>query len=158
MGGDAIVSQASLIPLFYLEVPVKEIQYPLTVQKLTLAGTEPIRPKLLFGGKCGDMVAVRPCAPSYEGKTFLGVLIGDVAVGLSGSFNEASGELTIRTGPYNPAILIPDRNVLVYGYESWWGQIRDETQLREITDGDIANVWYVKALQQLQTAEAEDVD
>lgn len=31
-------------------------------------------------GKCDDFVAVRPCNPKFEGKTYLGILIGEMTI------------------------------------------------------------------------------
>ena len=44
---------------------------------------------------------------------------------------------------------MPDLKRLVMGYESWWGIIESEEQLRQITNFDIENIWYVKALKAL---------
>lgn len=126
------------------------MEFPITVSKIEFEKDETLRPELLFGGSCGDMVSVRPCAEEYENKTFLGVLIGEVALGQGCRFNKETGELIIHRATHNPAIFIPDRNAVVYGCGSWWGKIKDEKQLREITDNDIQNVWYVKALNQIQ--------
>ncbi|SME48916.1 hypothetical protein BACERE00183_04191 [Bacillus cereus] len=36
---------------------------------------------------------------------------------------------------------------IIYGAGSWWGKINSEEELKEITDADINDVWYVKMLQ-----------
>lgn len=131
------------------------MEFPITVNEITFEQNDPLRQKLLFGGKCGDMVAVCPCAEEYENKTFLGVLLGEVALSQGGSFNRETGVLTIRRQMHNPAIFIPERNTIVYGCGSWWGKIESKDQLKRITDDDINNVWYVKALQQLEAADGE---
>lgn len=41
------------------------------------------------------------------------------------------------------------------GYESWWGFIKTVEDFQEITDEDISNVWYVKALKELSEQEQE---
>lgn len=88
-------------------------------------------------------VAVRP-ADSKE--TYFGIYVGDLATGASGSFHATSGVLTLKLGHHNPAILVPALGRIVFGYESWWGVIKSEDDLKKITDQDIQNVWYVKAL------------
>jgi len=50
----------------------------------------------------------------------------------------------------NPAIFLPEFNEIVWGIESWWGVIEKEDDLRQITDKDIQNIWYVKALKAVQ--------
>jgi hypothetical protein len=47
-------------------------------------------------------------------------------------------------------IFIPEVNEVVWGCGSWWGKIKSEDDLKTITDEDINNVWYVKALNQLE--------
>lgn len=54
--------------------------------------------------------------------------------------------IDIRT---NPAIWVPDQNRIVWGMGSWWGIIEKEEDLKKITNQDIENVWYVKALKAL---------
>jgi len=49
----------------------------------------------------------------------------------------------------NPAMWVPDLNRVVMGWESWWGEIKSEEDLRQISDADIENVWYVKAIKAL---------
>lgn len=132
------------------------MDYPITVKAIEFESSDTIRTNLLFGGKTGDMVAVRPCAKEYEGKTFLGVLIGDVALTIGAEFRKETGTLTLVRGLYNPAILIPEKNAIVYGCGSWWSRIRSEDDLRQISDADIENVWYVKALKQLEENSAHD--
>lgn len=129
------------------------MEFPITVNSVEFEEADPLRPKLLFGGACGDMVAVRPCADEFEGKTFLGVLLGEMPLTVGVAFNKETGSLHVRRQLYNPAIFIPERNAVVFGCGSWWGKIKNESQLRQITDNDIQNVWYVKALEQLVPAE-----
>lgn len=49
----------------------------------------------------------------------------------------------------NPAMLVPQLNKIIYGCGSWWHRIKSEKELREITDGDINNTWYVKMAHQM---------
>lgn len=130
------------------------IPYPITVQSIAFAEDSVLRQQCLFGGKCGDLVAIRPIDEKYAGKTFLGILLGDMAISPGASWNAASATLTLSIGQHNPAIFIPEHNCVVFGYESWWGAIKDEAHLRQITNDDIQNVWYVKALRQMAETEA----
>lgn len=95
----------------------------------------------------GSFVKVSPCAKEFEGKTFLGILIGHAA--LSSQISIKEDEIVCSWAQFNPAILIPDISKIVYGIESWWGIIESEADFKEITDLDIDNVWYVKALKQM---------
>lgn len=93
--------------------------------------------------KKGDFVKVRPSA---EDKTFLGVYLGDTPIGLGISYKDEQSTLVIKPGVPNPAIYVPDLKRIVYGMESWWGRIASPDDLKEISDEDISNVWYVQAL------------
>lgn len=43
----------------------------------------------------------------------------------------------------------PEKKTVVFGCNSWWRLIESESQLKTITDADIDNVWYVRALRAL---------
>lgn len=92
-------------------------------------------------GKCG-LVKVRPCG---DEKTYLGFLIGEVALGSSLTLTD-DNKLQLNFAHHNPAIYVPELGKLIYGMESWWGNIESEKDLQGITDSDIDNVWYVKLL------------
>jgi len=133
------------------------IQYPIEVKEIGMDSEKSVYDPNGLTAKCGDMVMVRPCAEKFENKTYLGVFIGEVALQVGAQYNEESGKLTISRYMYNPMILIPEFNEVVWGCGSWWGKIKDESHLKQITDEDINNVWYVKALKQLQDqSPAED--
>lgn len=120
------------------------IKFPLEVNSVKISGN--------LGTKrhenCGKMVAIRPCAVEHEGKTFLGVYLGDFPISISESFDPIDKELSMVI-MRNPAIFIPDLNDIIYGCQSWWSIIEKESDLKQITDQDIQNVWYVKALKVL---------
>lgn len=135
-----------------------EIQFPITVNAIEFDEhtRDAHHPKLLFGGQCGDFVAVRPCGDRYAGKTFLGVLIGETALSLGVRWKEERNALVVARSMYNPMIYVPDLREVVWGCGSWWGKIRDKDHLRSITDEDINNVWYVQALKALDTMRNPD--
>lgn len=93
------------------------------------------------------LVSVRPCAPEFEGKTFLGIYIGDIAQSIGGGTEEST--LKLHFSMLCPAIFVPELNRVIFGYESWWGPIKSEDDLRQITDEDINSIWYVQALKQI---------
>jgi hypothetical protein len=109
------------------------------------------REKLIFGGKCGDWVSVRPAAGD---KTYLGVLLGEFPTGVALGINRKNSHLRVSLGPFNPAIYVPDLKRVVFGYESWWGKLKGPDDLRQITDADINDVWYVRALEELTATAA----
>lgn len=132
----------------------RELEKPLMINRLVTHRTPAWKPNLSFGGRCGDMVAIRPCAERFENRTYLGVLLGEFARTVSLWIR--GDEIEYDMAMHNPAILIPDINEIVFGIESWWGLISGPEQLRDITDQDIENVWYVRALQQIDRFAKED--
>lgn len=137
------------------ELRVQELKSPVTVKSIATRDVPAWRAKLLFGGECGDMVAVRPVAEQYGGRTFLGILIGEIAQAVDARIT-AEGQIQVDPTMHNPAIFVPDLNTVIFGISSWWGRIRDAEQLRQITDEDISNVWYVRALEQIAKDVAAD--
>lgn len=120
------------------------IEYPLTIDNIDV---EPITTDS-WSAETGDFVAVRPCGEEYGGKTYLGIFIGDLPIQSMVSFNEKTRTLRISTMD-NPAMLVPQLNKIIYGCGSWWHKIKSEKELREITDGDINDTWYVKMAHQM---------
>lgn len=105
--------------------------------------------------KAGTLVSIRPCNPQYQDKTYLGLYLGDIALGMKIQHDQENGKLHLGYSFHNPAIFVFDLKEIIFGVESWWGKIESEEQLRQITDNDIENVWYVKALKQLHNAQGE---
>lgn len=96
--------------------------------------------------RCGRAVKVSPCGKEYEGKTFFGIYLGDVALAINASIDK-NETLVVGHSFYNPAILIPELGKIVYGAESWWDFIKEEEDLKKvITEETIKNVWYVQIL------------
>jgi len=98
-----------------------------------------------FDSKIGDVVSIRPVGERYKDKTFLGFYMGDVCVDAHIVY-EVKTETIIVHAHNNPAIFVPELNEIIMGYESWWGGINSVDDLKQITDDDIKNVWYMKAL------------
>jgi len=117
-------------------------------KELVAADTSPIRERGIFSRKPGTLVKVRSCKPEHGEKTYLGILIGDVAHGISHSVKD--GVVTASHSGYNPGIIIPELGEIVYGCESWWGEIESEEDLDKlITAKTIQDVWYVRLLKAL---------
>lgn len=120
------------------------IEYPIEVSK--------IKPNNNKGSyrkdTIGKFVKIKPCGEEYGGKTYLGLFLGELPIGHSISYDPKTKELDVSFRN-NPAIFVFDLNKIVYGMESWWGIIENKEDLKAITESDINNVWYVKALNEL---------
>lgn len=106
---------------------------------------EPIR----TGWRKPCWVKIRPCAEIYEDKTYLGIYIGEVAQGFTTAYNPETEDLMIGFSSFNPGIFVPALEKVIYGNASWWGALKTPEDLKEITDGDINDVWYMQALKAL---------
>ena len=111
--------------------------------------------KVLFSGKQGDLVKIRPCGEEYGGKTYLGFLLGEISIeGIAEYYPDTK---TLKLRHYrNPAIFVPELGKIIYGIESWWGIIQSESELSEITNDDISKVWYVKMWKAMQQEQEQD--
>ena len=69
-------------------------------------------------------------------------------MGHSISHNPESKELNVSFVS-NPGIFVFDLSKIIYGMESYWGIIDSEDDLKKITESDINDIWYVKALKEL---------
>ena len=121
------------------------LEYPIAV-----AEVECLQPKYNIGimHEVGELVKIRPCAEEYGGKTYLGFYLGDLPTQISQSHHRKTHMLTISTHS-NPAIFVPTLGKIIFGYESWWGEIENPEDLSDITDECINEQWYVKALKEL---------
>lgn len=117
----------------------KYIEYPIFVNEIE---NKPIR-SVHSGHEIGSLVAVRPCGEEYKDKTYLGIYLGELPIQILTSYDPHNGVLTNSTMD-NPGIFVPELKKIVYGCESWWNEIESEEDLKDITDEDIENTWYVK--------------
>jgi hypothetical protein len=135
------------------EAEARRIQYPLEISGIDFDVKIGVASKPLFGSmdgrSPGSFVAIRSCKKEHGEKTRLGLLIGYVPIHAAAQFDKETKRLKFSVSGDNPAIFVFDLNEVVLGCESWWGPIKDEKHLRQITTNDIENVWYVKALKQL---------
>ena len=122
----------------------KYIKYPIKVSGIQ----KPKEPGIIQDKKAMNLVGIMPCDEKYNKKTFLGIYLGDISCGICISHNRITEELEILND-YNPAIYVPELNKIVWGYESYWYKIDSEEKLKNITDDDINNTWYVKLLKDL---------
>jgi hypothetical protein len=131
----------------------KFIEYPLTISGLEKSKDKGLRQS--YRGEAGTLVKIRPCAEEYSNKTYLGLLLGDIDVGIMVSHYESTNMLHINRH-YNPAIFVPELRKVIYGMESWWGVIKTEEELRQISNEDIDNVWYVQLLKNFDASKEEN--
>ena len=108
--------------------------------------------------KRGDWVAVRSCSDKHGTQTYLGVMLGDLAISIGVGISEQTK--MIMSPHHNPAMYVPDLKDIVWGCGSWWHKISKPEDLEQITDKDIQNVWYVKCLSEIgkkEMTEGEEV-
>lgn len=113
----------------------------------------------LYKSIVGNFVKVRPCGDEYKGKTFIGIMLGEMPMCVHASYDEDDRDLHIGTIS-NPAIFVPALKRVVFGCESWWERIKNEDIESEvvkhpITDDAIQNQWYVQMAQLLSKAVAD---
>lgn len=134
------------------------IDFPITVTGVEQREwLEPWEPGMR-GSDVGKFAMIRPCNKELnpDGKTFLGLYLGDMRVMGGGlRYNKETQRIQFLEQYGNPAIFVFNLKRVVFGYASWWGIIESEEQLQQITDADIDDVWYVKALRAL-SAEVDD--
>ena len=121
------------------------IEYPLTIQGIE---NKKIDTKGI-GHTCGALCEVRPCGEEYQGKTYLGIYLGDLPIGISSSYDENTGVLCNHT-INNPAIFVPELRKIVYGMASWWREIKGIEEFKGISKEEIENTWYVKLLKGME--------
>ena len=121
-----------------------------------IAVTDVVTPKSMKfeNSRTGNLVKIKPCGEEYKGKTYLGIYLEDMPQGTMISHTrERVLELSFMN---NPAIYVFDFKKIVYGCESWWGEINSPDELKDITEDDIENIWYVRLLKNsLNTVESE---
>lgn len=105
----------------------------------------------------GKPVAIRPCGKEYEGKTFFGIYLGDFPLSFGWHFDKEDSHKMIISPIYNnPAIFVPSLKHTIFGCESWWKKIESEEELKQISDSDIQNTWYVKLMQEMNKKQSSD--
>jgi len=132
--------------------PFKSIEYPITINAIAFAEKETLLPTNI------KWVSVRPCSDKYEGKTYLGIMLGDMALSVYVSFNHKTGILHAEPSHHNPAMYVPELNEVIYGCGSYWGEINSPEDLKQISKDDINNIWYVRAIKEMNGIDPDAVD
>lgn len=81
----------------------------------------------------------------YEGKTYLGLYLGDQPRIPNISYDEDKKVLTVGAIHY-PAIYVFALKEIIFGNESWWCKINSPEDMKDISEEEIDNTWYVKLL------------
>lgn len=129
------------------------IEFPIEVSKITYDNER----LGLRDSQIGKFARIAPCSEEHKGKTYLGLYLGDLPAGTRVSYNPENKELTTRFDT-NPAIFVFDLNKIIFGYESWWGIVESEDDLREITQDTINDQWYMRALKAMKNPEGGPTD
>lgn len=96
--------------------------------------------------KCGIPVKVRSCLAEHGTDTHFGILLGEVPLHMGHSVSD-NGVVTASMSHHNPAIYVPALKAVVYGCQSWWGEIDSQEELQEVITNDTINdIWYVQML------------
>lgn len=130
-----------------LSEPHHNLQYPITVHGICDTGRKLVSTG--SGRDPGTLVRIRPCDKECEGKTYLGLYLGDLALSATCAFNPQTGVLEVGHSFHNPAIWVPALKRIVFGCESWWGPIKSPEDMRDITDATINELPYVQAAKQV---------
>lgn len=120
------------------------IEYPLTIN-----GIENEEVKIYDLYKAGTLCKIRPCGDEYKGKTYLGIYIGELPIGITNCFKRDT-KILHNGIMQNPGIFVPELKKIIYGYESWWSIKESAEDFKELTDEDIENTWYVKLLRSME--------
>ncbi len=133
----------------------RRIKFPITVENIVMDGS--CHREKSFTGPCmGDWVSVMPCGEEYGRKTYLGIMLGELPIWIHVSLSPDS---ILKLSPHlNPAMYVPDLKQIIYGCGSFWRKIESPDDLSRITDADIENVWYMRALKELGANETEAND
>lgn len=83
------------------------------------------------------------------GKTYVNIFLGNLTINNICYLSKKTKGLEILPHT-NPAIFVPELKKIVFGYESWWGKINSIEEIKDITDEDIENLWYVKLLKSIE--------
>lgn len=121
----------------------KYIEYPVTINGIENKEIDTTG----LGHTVGCLCEIRPCDEQYQNKSYLGIYLGELPISIISSLDN-NGILT-NSALTNPAVFVPALKKIIYGCESWWREIKDINDFKNISDEDIENQWYVQLLRQL---------
>ena len=130
-------------PIHYFD---DQIPYPVEVASARTIGS----PVFVGDGpETGALVCVKPVDEKYGGKTHLGIYLGQMIAGTMAISYCPELKLLSTILHYNPAIFVPEIREVIWGCESFWKVIDSEEDFEEISNEEIENLWYIKALKKL---------
>lgn len=91
----------------------------------------------------GSLVAIRPVAEKYGGKTYLGLYLGNQPWKVHSSYHPETRILQVGAMT-NPAIYVFTLHQVIFGAESWWKRISSPKDFAGISDAEIDGQWYVQ--------------
>ena len=103
------------------------IEFPITVKALQFLPDQMVMAPVL--ADIGDIVWVKPADPTYEGESWLGMVIGDVGCSMSAGYNEENQFLFMQKSEYQLAIFAPEAKLMVFAFECIWEKITKTSQL-----------------------------
>lgn len=125
------------------------IEYPIQVNAIE---TEKLEGMMMYVS--GSLVRIKPCAEEYKGKTYLGLYLGHLPLKNTISYDEEKQVLKVGA-VHNPAIYVFSLKKIIFGAESWWCKINSPEDMKEISEEEINNTWYVKLLKTMCQEEKE---
>ena len=124
------------------------IEYPIEVNEIKFDYKMPFDCYCMDKNNIGQLVKIRPCAEEYKDQTYLGILLGELPIGIY--TQKKKDEIKELMFSYNPAIYVFELKKIIFGLESWWGKIQSVDEINDISDEDISNIWYVKILKEVE--------
>jgi hypothetical protein len=94
-------------------------------------------PRITNPHNSGEFVAVRLVNEEHEGKTYFGIILGDMHACVDVRVSPDKDTAQISSFLNIPAIFVPELKQIIYGAECWWRLIATEDQLSSITDADL---------------------
>lgn len=102
----------------------KELKWKVSLQSLNMNKDVVLKNDSVIDQRgCGTPVRISPCGAEYEGKTYDGILLGDIALSISASISNK--KMTVKYSFYNPAIYVPELKKVIFGCESWWSRVKE---------------------------------
>ena len=126
----------------------KYIEFPITINNIDCEPIDIEEDSYLYRHKVGKFVRVRPCDKSLNGKTFLGVFLGELPQFNYVSHNKKNKTIKVEHMS-NPAMFVFALNKIVFGSESWWSVIETPDDLSDITDDTIDSQFYMQMLKEI---------
>jgi hypothetical protein len=90
----------------------------------------------------GDLILMKPDNPEYEGKTYLGYFLGEIALGSTVKVDAIS--ITSEFVRFSPVFYLPEIGRWFFGIDGWWSLIKQEQDFEKITLSNPDSSWYIE--------------